>query len=45
MAGKLRKPQPKPEQETAKANMLKRLGGKLKKAFSKKKQVCIKSKP
>ena len=41
MVNKLRKPQPKAQEEGPKANMLKRFGGKFKRAFSKKKLVGI----
>ena len=45
MAAKLKKTQPKIPTETPKANVLKKLRGKLKKAFSRKKQVCSCSQP
>ena len=41
MVNKLRKSQPKAQEEGSKANMLKRFGGKFKQVFAKKKLVCM----
>ena len=45
MVRKLQKTQPKSSKESPKANILKTLGGRFKKAFSRKKQVCIYTQP